>query len=1099
MSKFEFKSPGVKTRETDLSVIAPERPEMGPIIIGRTRKRPAGVPVSIDSLDNFNEIFGLPVPGMASDDVWRNGTTGPTYAAYAAQSWLASETTPVNIVRVLGEQASTNNGTTGKAGWSPAGSAYGLFIMNAADSSQAAGNNSATGSLAAVFYTNNADYAVTLSGSIVGEIGSATTTATATLIDIAGYGFGNSFKINVPTAAGGSGNDITIILEDTANGATNAGANKIAVGATGPAAGADVAEALVDAINGFFGTGGTYNHANMTAANTDASISGGIVGVTATVVNTQEIKLTADNPGLGGNLITVTDIGGGLATNGTLAGGNEVSSTGPGEVIQPAGDNYEYTAVVLSNKLAGTVEETITFNFNRQSESYIRNVFNTNPTLCNSTLQATAKNYWLGETFDRSMKSVVTKGTQNDHMAVILPLGQATGSLGWEDHKEAMRFASTGWFISQDFGANTDYRYDAAGVEKLFRLEALGGGEGDNTSFYVTIENIKLPSDPTTNNYGSFSVNIRTVGTGTLLESFSNLNFNPVSNDFILRRIGDQKQTWNSDLNKYEIDADTQYLNRSSYVRVVMYGGQENLPTRQNALPFGFLGPVQPKKMTLTEGTTLQSEWVQNMSASVFGTASQGSSVINYGDSSFSADLTFPSLALRISGSDGLNPQPAKAMWGIQPTIEQNSRSHDSGYCDYLRPISTVDVGRTALLAANDTQYQYSFAFSLDNVVSGTAGVGWIYSGSTDGATKDGSRVNNASYTYTNSVADLLKAGVNKFAAPMVGGFDGFDILEAEPLGNHKTSGTSTDYNSYVRYSLHKALGAVSDEEVVPANMLLIPGQQNPVITDQIVSTANDRQDLLAIIDLEDDYSPATEATTSDRGDVIQAISTFNNRTNINSSYGCAFYPAVQIADTNSGQYVWVPSSVAAVGAMAQSQKAAELWFAPAGFNRGGLGALGGPRGPVVIQARQKLDSSQRDDLYEVNINPIASFPNEGVVIFGQKTLQRSKSALDRINVRRLMIHLKKEISDIAKLALFEQNNSATRGSLSRQISAILSGVKSRFGLSDYKVVLDDTNNTADDVDNNRLNVAIYVKPTRAIEFIAIDFIITRSGVEFAE
>ena len=689
-------------------------------------------------------------------------------------------------------------------------------------------------------------------------------------------------------------------------------------------------------------------------------------------------------------------------------------------------------------------------------------------------------------------------------MAVMLPLGQATGSGAgstWDDHREGMRFASTGWFISQDFGTYTDYRYDAAGVDKLFRLEALGGGEGDNTSFYVTVENIKLPTDSTVNPYGSFSINIRTVGTGTILESFSNLNFNPVSNDFLLRRIGDQKQTWSSTLSKYEIDADTQYINRSSYVRVVMYGSQETLPTRQNSLPFGFLGPVRPKKMTLASGSTLTNEWVQNMAASAYGTGSQGSTVINHGDKvNFTGSLEFPSLALRISGSDGLNPQPAKAMWGIQPTITQNSRNHDIDYIDYLRTISTVDVGRTSLLAAADTQYQFSFAFSLDNVVSGTAGVGWIYSGSTDGATKDGSRVVGTSYTKTNSVADLLAANVNKFAAPMVGGFDGFDILEAEPLGNHKTSaGTETDYNSYVRYSLHKALGAVSDAEVVPANLLLIPGQQSPVITDQVVATAIDRQDLLAIIDLEDDYSPATEAQASDRGTLITAISTFNNRTNINSSYGCAFYPAVQVADTNSGQYVWVPSSIAALGAMAQSQKAADLWFAPAGFNRGGLGALGGPKGPVVIQARQKLDSSQRDDLYEVNINPIASFPNEGVVIFGQKTLQRSKSALDRINVRRLMIHLKKEISDIAKLALFEQNSSATRAQLKFQISNVLSSVKSRFGLQAYKVVLDETNNNADDIDNNRLNVAIYVKPTRAIEYIAIDFIITRSGVEFAE
>ena len=116
MSKFEFKSPGVQTREIDQSVIAEESPEMGPIIIGRTRRGPAAIPASSDNLDNYNEIFGKPVPGMASDDVWRNGITGPTYAAYAAQAWLASETTPINVVRLLGEQDPSAS-VAGKAGW----------------------------------------------------------------------------------------------------------------------------------------------------------------------------------------------------------------------------------------------------------------------------------------------------------------------------------------------------------------------------------------------------------------------------------------------------------------------------------------------------------------------------------------------------------------------------------------------------------------------------------------------------------------------------------------------------------------------------------------------------------------------------------------------------------------------------------------------------------------------------------------------------------------------------------------------------------------------------------------------------------------------
>ena len=183
---------------------------------------------------------------------------------------------------------------------------------------------------------------------------------------------------------------------------------------------------------------------------------------------------------------------------------------------------------------------------------------------------------------------------------------------------------------------------------------------------------------------------------------------------------------------------------------------------------------------------------------------------------------------------------------------------------------------------------------------------------------------------------------------------------------------------------------------------------------------------------------------------------------------------------------------------MAQSEARSEIWFAPAGFNRGGLGNLGGRSGPRVIQARQRLDSSERDRLYEVNINPIATFPNEGVVIFGQKTLQQLPSALDRINVRRLMIFLKAEISKVARNVLFDANVRSTWARFTAQAEPILSDVKAKFGLTDYRLILDSTTTTADLIDRNILYAKVFLKPARAIEYIAIDFVITRTGADFA-
>jgi len=188
---------------------------------------------------------------------------------------------------------------------------------------------------------------------------------------------------------------------------------------------------------------------------------------------------------------------------------------------------------------------------------------------------------------------------------------------------------------------------------------------------------------------------------------------------------------------------------------------------------------------------------------------------------------------------------------------------------------------------------------------------------------------------------------------------------------------------------------------------------------------------------------------------------------------------------------------VAALGAFGKSQAQSDVWFAPAGFNRGGLGYLGGQRGPKVLQARQRLDSKERDALYEVNINPIATFPAEGVVIFGQKTLQADGSALDRINVRRLLLFLKARVSDVSRNLLFDQNVQSTWNRFKSEVNPILSDVKARFGLADYKLILDETTTTADLVDRNIMYAKIYVKPARAIEYIVVDFVITRTGADF--
>ena len=324
------------------------------------------------------------------------------------------------------------------------------------------------------------------------------------------------------------------------------------------------------------------------------------------------------------------------------------------------------------------------------------------------------------------------------------------------------------------------------------------------------------------------------------------------------------------------------------------------------------------------------------------------------------------------------------------------------------------------------------------------------------------------------------------------------NIKEREPFRNSGMDGT--DKTRYTQYSLHKAIDVVKDAERVECNLLAMPGITNVELTNRLVDVAEERGDTLAVIDLESDYVPDTENTsTSDvrRGDVDEAARSLKDR-QIDSSYGCCYYPWVQAVDSFDSSFVWMPPSVVALGAMAYSESVKEVWFAPAGFSRGGLTATGAG-GLGIVGVNQQLTSRQRDTLYEVGINPIAQFPAEGIVIFGQKTLQSQQSALDRINVRRLLIFLKKEVSRIAATTLFEQNVQATWNSFSGQVETLLGSVKSRLGLMDFKVILDETTTTDDLIDRNILYAKIFLKPARAIEFIALDFFITRSGASFED
>jgi len=227
--------------------------------------------------------------------------------------------------------------------------------------------------------------------------------------------------------------------------------------------------------------------------------------------------------------------------------------------------------------------------------------------------------------------------------------------------------------------------------------------------------------------------------------------------------------------------------------------------------------------------------------------------------------------------------------------------------------------------------------------------------------------------------------------------------------------------------------------------------------------------------------------------DLVLYGSSIGTPTNIaaglDTNYAGAYWPWVQVVSQETGKLVWVPASTIMASVYAFNDNVSAEWFAPAGLNRGGLGG--------VIQAERKLSPANRDNLYAGKVNPIATFPNVGVTAFGQKTLQTKASALDRINVRRLLIALKRYIGNIAKTLVFEQNTTVTRNRFLSQVTPYLESVQQRQGLYAFKVVMDDTNNTPDVIDRNQLVGQIYLQPTRTAEFILLDFNILPTGVEF--
>ena len=754
---------------------------------------------------------------------------------------------------------------------------------------------------------------------------------------------------------------------------------------------------------------------------------------------------------------------------------------------------------VIGNHSAGTSTDHITFNFNRNDSRYIRKVFNTNPQLLTDGITTTnnRKDYFLGETFDRHLDAVLTDA-DSAHAAAFIRL--KNGTTEGDDFSYVLQAARTPHIISCKLSP-TDTAVN------LFRFIARGEpGDWTNKNLKISIQDIKRSTndeDP----YGTFSVVVRHVSDSDnvvrVVEQFNNCNLNPNSLNYIARKIGDYYDEWQTDERFYRQRGN--YPNNSEYIYVEVNSDVDAGNINPTLLPFGFRGITKYADYTASTGTggSATSRAAQSWtSGSVVtlpdnfpdtGSYTTGSLFIVSGsnvdirDAGLRATLTFPEPVLRVSASDGNLANPTDAYFGFQTGRSAGSTVFAKSTIDLLRPRGGI-VGD---FDAGETDTELSPTFTLDDV-SGSSGIYVTGSGALTLATA-------GSLTAINgAISGVLDQGYDRFTVPLFGGFDGVDIREMDPFSGVRMPGTPSDTTSYSFFTIRRAIDSVADPEVVEMNLAAIPGQTQEGLTTHLVRTCEERGDALAVIDLPDAFQPREDSTELNRLNTPSTITTLVNglrSRNLNSSYGAAYYPWVRARDTINGSFLWLPPSVAAIGTFSSSQRRTQVWFAPAGFNRGGL--TEGSAGIPVVDVAHQLRRKDRDDLYTANINPIAKFPAEGIVIFGQKTLQVTPSALDRINVRRLMIFVKKRISQIAAGLLFDPNVKTTWARFTSQVNPFLADVKTNFGLSDYRVILDDTTTTPDLIDRNILYAKIFLKPTRAIEFIAIDFNITRTGASF--
>jgi hypothetical protein len=975
MAELTFRSPGVSTREIDLSAPSAVTPSGTPAaVIGTSLRGPAFVPVTVADFASFANVFG--------------GTDGVKFGPLAMREWLRN-----------------------------AGSGVYMKVLGAGDGQRRLVNGVNAGK-------------VTNSGFVVGA-----------QLPQASSGFlgRNPYATNGGTL--GRTHFLGCYMSDSAGSTyfTSAGVQP------SPSA-VPVVRGVVLAPSGVFLTlqsGSTSE----TPANVQAgSATGESLGaVDTTAAGRDQFKLllnghinTAENP----NIITASFDPTAPNYFATLLNTDPLKIEEAGHLLYASWDIYPAVAEVTGTGLAAA--------------------------------SSAAGGYAQTQ---EPIAFVLTGSQTHNSGSTVVP--------NYEGYEDRYRAAFSPWFISQAFGGR---------AKNLFRIHALDDGAFPTARLKLSVENISTSRDAKSP-YGTFDLLVRRFSDTDLdpvvLERFSRLSLDPDSDRYVARVIGDRHTyfDWDKRLTAQRLVTEGNYANQSALIRVEMDSEVDDKTIDATALPVGFRGPYH----LVTSGSGLLADAGIGITT--------GSPITG---------TVQPPVPLRdtVAFGTGLKKRASNALyWGMQFEVKDSaaepnrSLAHDTSVASFTTYFPNYHTNyANPWVGASDAADDFcNNLFTLERVavVTGTDGVAdatkWLSASySRNGASPS---VPRRLLNVATDLGSLANRPFVKFSTLVQGGFDGVNIFDEnkaqlldlavrremdDPTGQGGTSGPTVA-------AYRKALTILGAQANADIQLLAIPGIRHEAVTDFAIQEVEDRFDALYLMDVEqrDTTNSVITGSANSEVSVTYTAAGFTSR-NLDSSFGAAYFPDVVMSDPTTRTNLVVPPTVAVLGAFALNDAVGFPWFAPAGFTRGAL--------PTSLEASVKLNRANLDTLQDADINPIVAFPGQAPVVFGQKTLQQAQTALDRINVRRLLIDVRRKVKAVANSFIFEPNRAETLAVFQSQVQPILQAVQAQRGVERFRVIIDTSTTTQADVENNTVRGKIFLQPTRSLEFVSLDFAVTNSG-----